>query len=268
MSYPAHLITINNHYYYRISIPVDLKPYFPITILQKSLRTSNIKEARPLLLSTEYKVQRVFAQLRTGMLDDNLSRQLVNEIIPRKAGHDSKRMEGKREAADKADTALSNVIEKYIADKQGEWTEKTKMEVGSVVKLLQDILGDIDVSSITKPVVLDLRSTLQKLPPNIYKKYPGKSIKQVLECKDIEPMSLKSVNKHVARLGAVLRHCVDEGILTSNPASGLKISEKKRADEERSSYSMDDVKQIIRNVPRNQETPERYWIPLIGLYIH
>jgi hypothetical protein len=79
------------------------------------------------------------------------------------------------------------------------------MEFNSIFRLLVDILGDVTLSSITRSVVIDLRSTLQKLPPNIFKKYPGKSINQVLTEKDVEPMSTKSVNKHVSRLGSILK---------------------------------------------------------------
>ena len=84
MSYPEHLICINKHYYFRISIPVDLKHYFPASIIQKILKTTNIKDAKPLLLVTEYKVQRVFALLRSGMLDSDTAGQVVKELVPRK----------------------------------------------------------------------------------------------------------------------------------------------------------------------------------------
>ena len=84
MSYPEHLICINKHYYYRISIPVDLKHYFPVPIIQKTLKTTNIKVAKPLLIATEYKVQRTFALLRSGMLPDDTARLVVEGIIPTK----------------------------------------------------------------------------------------------------------------------------------------------------------------------------------------
>jgi hypothetical protein len=177
-----------------------------------------------MLITMEHQIKRVVTLLRTGMLADYMALQVVNEIIP------TRQIEIK---IPKVNT-LSLILKLYIEAKQAEWTEKTKMEVGSVVKLLLDILGDVEISAITRPVVLELRSTLKKLPANLYKKYPGKSIQQVLSSKDFEPMSTKSVNKHVARLGGVLRYCMDEGLLISNPAYGLKVSEKKRADEERS----------------------------------
>jgi hypothetical protein len=88
LSYPEHLICINKHFYYRISIPVDLKHYFPATIIQKTLRTTNIKDAKPLLLAAEYKVQRVFAQLRIGMLPVDVPIAVSFSLLPhRKANH-------------------------------------------------------------------------------------------------------------------------------------------------------------------------------------
>ena len=84
MSYPTHLISINKHYYYRISIPVDLRHYFPSSIIQKTLKTTKMAEAKTLLLATEYKVQREFTFLRTGMLAPDIALQVVNEIATRK----------------------------------------------------------------------------------------------------------------------------------------------------------------------------------------
>ncbi len=267
MSYPSHLICINKHYYYRISIPVDLRHYFPVPIIQKTLNTINFNDAKQLLLATEYKVQKTFALLRTGMLDNDTVHKLLYDLVSSKGRVNERNgVKSKQDKAVKSSTALSEVINRYVEAKQAEWTSKSKMEFNSVFKLLIDILGDVDVTSITKPMVTELRSTLQKLPPNIYKKYPGQSIQQILSCKDEEAMSIKSVNKHISRLGALLRYCVDEGVISSNPASGLKISDKKRADEERNAYSKDDVKKIINAVPRDSKLPERYWIPLIGLY--
>jgi len=206
------------------------------------------------LLATEYNVQKAFTLLRTGMLDSNTALQVVKEIVPSKGRAD---MGGKLDVAVKSDMLLSEVIKKYVEAKEAEWTAKSKMEFKSVFRLLVDVLGDVEVTAITKPMVTILRSTLQKLPPNIYKKYPGQTINQILALKDVEPMSTKSVNKHVSRLGALLRYCVEEEMITSNPASGLKITDKKRADEERSAYSVADIKKIVCAIPKDQSKPER-----------
>jgi len=256
-SFISHVFTRNNIYYFRANVPADLKRYFPTDEIKRSLKTPEPKAAKVLAVSLEYQLQQTFMMLRTGMLPDEVVNKVVQQVMPT----------SKKENVNQPKiNTLSAIIEKYAVAKQEEWTEKTKMEVGSVVKLLVDIVGDVEVATITRPKVLELRATLQKLPANLYKKYPGKTIKQILAMVDVEPMSLKSVNKHVARLGAILRYCVDEGILASNPASGLKVSEKKRVDEERSTYSKTDIQAIVTSLPRDLDTPERYWIPMIGLY--
>jgi integrase len=215
-----------------------------------------------MLAAMEYNTHRSFTLLRTGMLPDDVARQVVRQIVPavKKTAVDEQIVETAKV------NALSAVIKEYINAKQHEWTEKSKMEFGCVLKLLQDILGDVEVKSITRAMVLELRSTLMKLPTNMYKKHPGKTIQEILSTEHTELLSIKSVNKHVSRLGAILRYCVDEGLITSNPASGLKISENKRVDEERSVYDKADIAKLIRALPIDTSTPERYWIPLIGLY--
>jgi integrase len=249
---------VNNRFYYKIRVPVDLRPHFPCDFIKKSLKTGELQSAKLLLVSMEYKIHRGFTMLRSGMLTDDLVKQVVGNLLPSK--------QKKVEVAAVKDKVLTEVIKKYTEVKESGWTAKTKMEFKSVFRLLVDVLGDIEIKSITKPVVMELRSTLQKLPPNIYKKYAGKTVKQVLALKDVEPFGTKSVNKHVSKLGTLLRYCVDEGIINSNPASGMKISDKKRADEERNAYSKKDVAKIISSLPRKPSTPEQYWIPMIGLY--
>lgn len=142
MSYPEHLICINKHYYYRISIPVDLKQYFPVPVIQKTLRTTNIKDAKPLLLATEYKVQRTFALLRSGMLPADTARLVVEDIVPNK----------QKAAVVKAEVEgrlLSKVIKQYVAEKESGWTAKSKMEFASVFKLLVDLVLKVHCDSCT-----------------------------------------------------------------------------------------------------------------------
>jgi integrase len=220
--------------------------------------------------SHEYLMEQAYMKLRTGILDEAMVRQVVSEVVPGKAKRVNRTIKPDREpqpyTAKKKKTLLSMMIKNYTADKQVEWTDKTKMEVAGVFKVLLCMLGDIDVCSITKPMVVELRSNLLKLPPNVFKKYPGKSIKEILAIDSITPMSIKSVNKHIARLGALLRYCTDENVISKNTASGLKISQKKKVSEERSAYSTEDIGKIVGSLPNDSKRPERFWIPLIGLY--
>jgi hypothetical protein len=68
--------------------------------------------------------------------------------------------------------------------------------------------------------VLDFKDRLQRLPANMNKIYPGKTIQQVLDVAGIVPMSITSVNKHILRLNALLGYAVKEGIVNYQLCSG------------------------------------------------
>lgn len=172
VSFVSHMFVRNNTYYYRANVPTDLQHYFPTTEIKKSLKTKESKTAKFVAISFEYNVQQTFAMLRTGMLPEDMIQQLVERIVPVK--HKQPVTKGR---------ALADVLPGYIKAKKAEWTDKTKMEVDGVVKLLVDIIGDAEITTITRPMVLELRSTLQKLSPNMYKRYSGQTIQQVFSCK-------------------------------------------------------------------------------------
>jgi len=161
---------------------------------------------------------------------------------------------------------LSHLVKSYTAEKHAGWTDKTKIEVAGVFKLLLDILGDVDVTTLTRPMLIELRSSLLKVPPNFYVKNPGCSVKDAINFSSEPGISIKTVNKHVARIGSLLKYCHELGIITNNPATGLQLSEKQRSDQERSPYSLNDIRKIVDNLPQADNNPERYWVPLIGLF--
>ncbi len=252
-----HVYLRNNTYYYRSDIPPDIAHYFPTAEVKRSLKTSDPGAAKLAALDMELKVQQAYILLRVGNLSGDIVKQVVGAVVP-----DAK----KPTAPEEKGNVLTDVISTYTAEKQSNWTDKTKMEVAGVFRLLVDILGDVEVSTITRPMLIQLRSSLLKVPPNFYKKNPGKSAKEVTGSPTESGISSKSVNKHMSRIGSLLKYCQEQGMITSNPATELQIVDKQRVDQERSAYSVSDIKKIISNLPSATERPERYWIPLIGLY--
>jgi integrase len=252
-----HVFLRNNTYYYRSDVPSDLAHYFPRAEVKLSLKTSDPDAAKLAALSLELQVQQAYALLRLGRLTDEIVKQLVATVMPDTPNATVLENKGR---------LLTNIITTYTLEKKSGWTGKTTLEVAGVFKLLVDIMGDIDVSTITRPMLIQLRAALLRVPPNFYKKNPGKSVKAAIAANTEAGISIKSVNKHVARIGSLLKYCHELGYITNNPATGLQLSEKQRVDEERSVYSHDDIKSIVSNLPPATERPERYWIPLIGLY--
>ena len=249
-----HLFTRKGTYYYRSNVPVDLLQHFPTTEIKRSFKTKESKLAKGMAISMEYKLQRTYAMIRSGMLPTDIIQGMVAEVAPR------------AKVEKPAGRLLSSLIDDYVKANEDKWTYKTKLEVVGCHKLIADVIGNLEVKDINKQSILDFRSKLQKLPSNMYKCYPSKTIKQILELPDIVPMSTNSVNKHIMRLNALLSYAVREGIITTNYAQGMMLSDKRRADELRKVYDVDDLKLIVSKLSYDPEKPERYWIPMVAMY--
>lgn len=262
LSYPTHLIRVNSRYYYKIKVPADLSHLFPCRFIKKSLFTNQLHAAKTMLTSYEYRTHNAFALLRTGTLAQDHVQQVVNSLLPV-----PKALESEKKTELKCKALLKNVIVIYTAEKQSGWTDKTKLEVAGVFKMLVELLGNVDVSSITRPMLIELRSALLRVPPHFYVKKNHGSIREAIKAATGPGLSIKTVNKHIARIGSLLKYCHELGYITNNPATGLQIVEKQSADQERSVYSPDDIRRIVANLPIDSGAHERYWITLIGLYL-
>lgn len=254
LSYLHHVFVRKGIYYYRTDIPADIKHYFHTTEIKQSLKTKDSKLAKVMAVSLEYKVQQTFCMIRSGMLPDEAIQCMVAKMYPHRK---AEKPIGKR---------LSELIDGYVKANEDKWTHKTKIEIMGCHRLIVDVMGDVEVKAITKQMVLDFKAIMVKLPSNLYKKYAVKTIQEVLQLPDIVPMSTTSVNKHILRLSALLGYAVKEGIIQANLAQGMMIPEKRRSDEERKAYSFEDLQNIVVNLPRTQDRPDRFWIPLISMY--
>lgn len=249
-----HVFVRNSTYYYRTDIPTDLKHYFHTNEIKQSLKTKDSKLAKVLAISLEYKLQQTFCMIRSGMLPDDVIQGMVAEMYPH------------RKPAEPVGIKLSSLIDDYVKANEDKWTHKTKIEIISCHRLIVDVIGNVEVKAISRQMILNFKDKMIKLPSNLYKKHAGKTIQEVLMLAGIVPMSTTSVNKHILRLGALLGYAVKESIIPANLAQGMMIPEKRRSDEERKAYSFEDLQNIVTNLPRTGDRPDRFWIPLISMY--
>ena len=252
-----HIFYRNGYFYYRIVIPHDIRHFFPFREIKQSLKTHDKRQAEILALPIEANVQKCFDMLRSGLVSEDNLHQVLDSILPKISKRTSP-----------SQIKLSSLMALYITQNEGNWSPKTKMEVESEFKLLTDILGDKSLISITRQMMLDLRSTLGKLPPNLYKKFPKHTIKGILAIPDLPVMSIVSVNKNMARMASILRYAVREGYLVRNVAESLEFPIKRKAEEERHAYSDYEIHNIIikLNEFRTKLSPERFWIPMIAIH--
>ncbi|ACH38765.1 integrase family protein [Citrifermentans bemidjiense Bem] len=263
----------NQNYYLRIRIPADLPGISTSAEILKSLRTRDLKSARLSAASLLPQFLGVFTLTRCGFItpiqaSERLcsllgSKKEISSTIPAQA--ESNLVEPKI-AAPPPSPSIASIIQEYVNDNKSAWTGKTLLEYGSYWRLLQDVLEVDTVAEVTREEVRKLRDTLCRLPANLYKKHPGKTIKEVLALEGITPMSTTTVNKLLTLFGSLMIHCVKEGYRRDNPTEGLKVKQKKRADEERKAYTREDLKKMVAALPSPSAKPERYWVPLIGMY--
>ena len=76
-----HLMKRGSRYMYRCRVPVDLLPLFPSPVIWKSLHTDDHKDATVAASVVQYNTQKLFMQLRTGMLSPSLMKIIIAEYI-------------------------------------------------------------------------------------------------------------------------------------------------------------------------------------------
>jgi len=75
-----YLTSVNGIYYFRQKIPVDLRPHFDNKIyIKRSLKIRQLKEAKTTAKMLIYKTEKLFFQVRSGMLSKEQIKTLIND---------------------------------------------------------------------------------------------------------------------------------------------------------------------------------------------
>ncbi len=250
-----HLITRGRTYYFRIAIPKDLRQDFPHREIKRSLRTRDIRAAKGLASAYESEVQNLFAILRVKRLTipapDRTHRAPTSPLLGQTTA--PKSMWTRPEEAP-ASLFFSEAINQYVKERKQRWSPRTALEFTSTLKLLLTILGDKQLSHITRPDCVSCRDQLLN----------GKGRQGAGKQK---PRGPKTVNQHLTLLNSVFKWSVDQGFMNRNPAERLTIPLKTRATEQRKAYSSTQLQTVLSKLPDPQGShPERYWMPIIALY--
>jgi len=153
-----------------------------------------------------------------------------------------------------------------------------------IVEEFIEIIGDIDFSTITKNEVSHYIDVQTKLPPNRKKspKYRDLTIKEVmkLELSQKEIQTPQNINKRITKLSVFGNWGVRQGLLITNPFSGMKFSVKKQP-HTRQPFTADELRKIFKPETYLKWTihfshPYRknrvsnqlpyYWIFLLGIF--
>ena len=153
-----------------------------------------------------------------------------------------------------------------------------------IVEEFIEIVGDIDFSTITKTEVSHYIDVQTKLPPNRKKspKYRDLSIKEVMKLKlsQKEIQTPQNINKRITKLSVFGNWGVRQGLLITNPFSGMKFSVKKQP-HTRQPFTADELRKIFKpetylkwtihfSHPYRKDRVSNhlpyYWIFLLGIF--
>jgi len=170
---------------------------------------------------------------------------------------------------------LSELIGAYVKESvaRGNWTDKTRQETQSILESFHELLGDPDVKTITKPVMVDCLDKMQRLPARRQQlaEYRDKTIDELLALPSVpNPLSVQTIKKRFTMISSLFKWAVDNDYMMKNPASGLAPKDKRAADEQRQAYTHENLQKLINilnlKYRDKADRPDRWWIPLIALY--
>ena len=110
---------------------------------------------------------------------------------------------------------------------------------------------------------------LKRLPANRKKKYRTKTIRQLVELKDAQLMSQRTISKHAERVSALFNWAIKQGYTSQNVFRGKlePIRKIEKVEKHFTTQEMDLIlgdKLAADSIAVNK--PERYWATLISAY--
>jgi integrase len=211
-------------------------------------------------------------------VDDEPSAETPTKVVP-----DTKVAQVSVEPVEQTTTDLdglvpirfSMMVEDFFLDRPTlkEQTVKTNK---AIYAIFQSICGDVLSTDIGHQMVKRYLRSLQNLPSNMSKKYPGKTAKEVLSenVSADKLMSPTTVNKYMSRLAQLFDWAVGNGHMKMNFATGKrnKLTRKDKKEAKKFPFSFEDLDRIFLKAPihkdniRDSKNTELFWIPLISLY--
>ena len=149
------------------------------------------------------------------------------------------------------------------------WGVRTAAQNEATFKQLVEIIGDMPITAVTKPIVRDYKQILLSYPANRHKgKRKERSLEQLSE-EGFDSISLETVRNIMGRVSSFFNWLVKQGYREDNPFSGVAPRRVHSARSERSPFTDDDLKLLFGTALYKDKAYAhdwQYWLPLLGLY--
>ena len=259
-------------YQYRVRVPVDLVTAIGRSHINRSLKTTSLRDAQRAMMAVGHDLERFFDNARGGgavaLPFDGAAKQAISTPRP-PVPHG---------------LTLRETYDAYLADPSRRASPKSLLAYQTVGDVIMDLIGpDAPLRSITRKACRDLMIDLTRLPRNARKRWPNLDARQAIirgEKEGLPAVSVANINGHLNKFCAMLNWAVREELLDKNPAVGLRLPDPVRAKDKRKSFSTEQLRRIFHaplftgcvddeygyaKVGPNHPRRARFWVPLIGL---
>jgi len=277
-------------YHLRLAVPKHLRYVVGKREIKKTLRTGNRREA----LRKARRLATILQDRFDEMTFDNsiLGKNLEFESIKTKSDGtrevtgvklDPDNLEADTAALDKLlgtnqqpapvatnSITLQKLIEEYLEAMAEDCNTRTLAGYKSHLDTFLEIIGDIQISEITRKQARGAVSTLKKLPPNRnkLKAFRDLSIAAIIQLKPEKVLAPTTVKLHIERISALFEFAIAERLTTYNPFTKLKPKSTTRPDKERDKLHFDEISALFApaNLKSHNRTLAKVWIPLIAAF--
>ena len=271
---------VGSSYLFRSIIPLDLQPQLGRRQFQLSLRCGILKQAKSLSLHLHHLTQHLYDQIRHNSdqlkitVDQlNLKSELAKFDVPPIVDQldiDSAEDSNQSTTNTSADgITLSELSELFLKSRINRgFGAKTIKDYQDSNKLLLEVFGEIPIDSLEHQHGRDYIDILRQLPSNRTKKYPGKSIKELVQIKNADLISQRTVTKDVERVSALFNWAIKQGYTNQSVFRGKLESIRKTVVEKH--FTKQELDLVLGDALKaeslKQDKPERYWVTMIAAY--
>jgi len=240
-------------YHYRRRIPAALVELFGRKEVTKSLHTTDARQATRLKNQLDGQLESLFQACRFSSLSQEVAQAQLRSILEggtiQPTDNDQPKTIVVAAPSRRRGKRLAEAIEVYCKEHNNRWTSKTQREFSGIFDRMIKSLNNPWLQDLDRPTLVEYRDLLSS-----------------------EGRSVKTVNKYLQILSTVLRHANRLKWIQGNPAEGLGLQDSRRPDEIRRAFTIDEIKEVFSALQRDKQSfyekkhPERYWLPLLGIY--
>ncbi|EGS6761510.1 DUF6538 domain-containing protein [Vibrio alginolyticus] len=174
--------------------------------------------------------------------------------------------------------SISNVFKRYhqsetLKDKDA----KALYEAGLQIERLIEVIGDLDVTEVTRAHIVEFRDTLLQLPKSKIASIRNRPLLEQIELvkiQGLETLSATTVKNCLRKTSVVFSYAVELGIIDSNPHVGVRVAtaEKKTEANEGKGYTDSEMRRLFQADVFNDVNARKpygmacYWVPLLCRY--